>query len=175
MVFAAEQMQLLLIDWQERLFPAMEERRREAALRAAENLLFLADSLQMPVLVSEQYPRGLGHTLPTLARPDAVEKLTFSAMGTPAFAERVSRPTLLVCGMETHICVTLTVQALRERGLEVVVVADACLSRREEDHQRGLEFMRSLGAHILSSETVLFGTIGQAGTPLFKEISRRIR
>lgn len=167
--------QLLLIDWQHRLFPAMPEGIRDQALKNAENLLFLAESLGMLVLASEQYPQGLGATLPALARPDAVEKLSFSAVQEPKFAERLVGPRVIVSGMETHICVALTVADLRARGLEVLVAADACLSRRKGDWERGLEFCRTAGAQILSTETILFGAIGRAGTPLFKEISRRIR
>lgn len=173
-VAKAEQCQLLLIDWQQRLFEAMPEEVRAQSLKAAENLAFLADSMGIPVLRTEQYPKGLGPTLPSLAGP-CVEKMSFSAMGEPAFIENLSRPHLVVSGMETHICVALTVLDLRERGMHVTVVADACLSRRKSDWKRGLELCRSAGATVISSETFLFGTIGKAGTPLFKEISRRIR
>ena len=110
-----------------------------------------------------------------LAVPGAIEKMTFSAMQEPQFAEKVQKPMILVSGMETHICVALTVQDLRRRGFETAVVADACLSRRKGDWERGLEWARKEGAYILSTETVLFGMIQRAGTPLFKEISRRIR
>lgn len=167
--------QLLLIDWQQRLFGAMPEGVRDQALKSTDNLVFLAEALGMPVLRSEQYPTGLGPTLPNLAKGPVAEKMTFSAVEEPTFVEGLCRPQVLVAGMETHICVALTVAGLRARGLEVGVVADACLSRRKGDWERGLEFCRRAGAEIFSSETILFGMIGRAGTPLFKEISRRIR
>lgn len=175
MSFDAGNTQLVLIDWQQRLFGAMPEGIRDQALKNAENLVFLAESLGMPVLLSEQYPTGLGPTLPGLAQGAVVEKMTFSAVEEPRFVDGLCRPRVLVSGMETHICVALTVAGLRARGVEVGVVADACLSRRKGDWERGLEFCRRAGAEVFSSETILFGMIGRAGTPLFKEISRRIR
>ncbi len=169
---------LMLVDWQERLFPVMEESRRDDALRAAVNLRWLAGELGLPVLASEQYPQGLGPTLPQLTVEDAVPKLSFSAMGEPAFVERVRADAAdewVVCGMETHICVAQTVLDLRAAGQSVRVVADATLSRRPLDWQLGLDRMRLAGAAVDSAEGVLFAWLGRAGGPLFKELSRRIR
>src|SRR4051812_31721235 len=93
--------QLLVIDFQERLFAAMPEAERDAAEKAIGNLLFLFDALSLPVIRTEQYPQGLGPTRPALAGP-ALPKMHFSAMRDPAIAGSIARPTVLVCGMETH-------------------------------------------------------------------------
>jgi nicotinamidase-related amidase len=168
--------QLLVVDFQERLFPAMPEGIRERALKSAENLRFLFDALVLPVVVTEQYPQGLGSTLPSLrGDTEALPKMTFSAAADITIAARITRPQVVVCGMETHICVALTTFDLRARGVDVIVAADACLSRRKEDWSRGLALMERAGAHVAPTETVLFGLLHQAGGPLFKEISRRIR
>jgi nicotinamidase-related amidase len=168
----------MVVDWQERLFPAMAADRRDAALRAAENLVWLARELGMPILVSEQYPQGLGPTVASLRVSEAVPKTHFSAVQEPAFAARldaVAADEWVVVGMETHICVAQTVADLRARGVATRVVVDAVLSRRELDWHVGVERMRDLGASIDTAEGVLFGWLGQAGGPLFKELQRRIR
>ena len=102
------------------------------------------------------------------------EKLAFSAAREEGFPHR-QRGDVLIVGMEAHICVALTALDLLASGSNVYLVADGCLSRRAADRQRGLDLVRQAGGRIVSSETVLFGLIKQAGTPLFKEISRRIR
>ncbi len=164
--------QLLVVDFQERLYAAMPEDRRQYARKAAENLIWIAGALGMPITVTEQYPQGLGPTVASLGTSNPITKLTFSALGN---GEWLQRPGVLVFGMETHICVALTVQDLRARGVEVGVVPDACLSRRREDWRNGVEWMRGLGANVLPHETVLFGLLGAASGPVFKEASRRIR
>lgn len=173
---------LLLIDWQERLFPAMPEAWREQARARAQTLRWLAGELGVPTLASEQYRRGLGGTLDELAVPDTYEKMTFSALREPALAERLAHllPTggprsVIVSGMETHICVAQSCRDLVEAGYQVWLVGDACLSRRTLDWKLGLERARSDGALVVTAEAALFELIGQAGTPLFKELSRRIR
>ena len=98
---------LAIIDWQERLFPVMDEARREYGLARAKDLVWMSRSLEIPVLTSEQYPRGLGPTVPELDVSDAIAKTSFSAMAEPAFAEAFSalhRSQVIVVGMETHIC-----------------------------------------------------------------------
>ena len=170
---------LLLIDWQERLFPAMPEGVRESALNAAMNLRWLAGELGLPVLVSEQYPRGLGSTLPQLAGSPTIEKISFSAMREPAFADALGalspRRDVLLSGMETHICVAQTARDLSAEGYRVWLIADACLSRRKLDWRLGLERAVADGCRVVSAEAALFELVGRAGTPLFKELSKRIR
>lgn len=174
---------LLLVDWQERLFPAMPEAVRDQARAHAANLRWLAGELGLGALATEQYPRGLGHTLPDLALPDPIEKLSFSAMGAAGFPERLGAAlpgtegpgAVLVSGMETHICVAQTCRDLIAAGYEVWLVADACLSRRKLDWRLGVERVRTDGARVVTAEGALFELVGAAGTPIFKELSRRIR
>ena len=167
-----------VIDWQVRLFPAMEESRKSHALARTQDLIWLAGALDVPVLTSEQYPKGLGPTLPELGIETAFSKTSFSAMQEPTFADAFAasgRNQVVLTGMETHICVAQTCRDLRAKEIQVWVVADACLSRRPLDWQWGLERMREDGARIVTAEAVLFELLGQAGGPLFKEVSRRIR
>lgn len=164
-----------MIDYQERLFGVMPEPARERARKAADNLVFTARELGIPITFTEQYPQGLGPTLPDLGATAPFVKLAFAATDEAGFDAHLHRPHLVVCGMETHICVAHTVAGLRARGLGVTVVPDACLSRRDDDAREGLAWMRSLGAAILPSESVLFGWLGRAEGPLFKAVSRRIR
>ena len=169
---------LLAIDWQERLFVAMPEKLRDSALRQAENLLWMARTLQMPLWVTEQYPKGLGPSLPQLEVTQAFAKTTFSAWADPDFRAAFTqgaRHQVMVTGMETHICVAQSVRDLLAAGHEVWVVADACLSRHRLGWQLGLERMRGDGAKIVTAEAAMFELLGEAGGPVFKELSRRIR
>ena len=174
---------LLLVDWQERLFEAMPAGARDEARVRAANLRWLCSELELPMFASEQYPRGLGRTLPDLLIPDTVEKLSFSALRVEGLATRLadalpsgSEPrNVLLAGMETHICVAQTARDLGLAGYRVWLVADACLSRRRFDWDMGVQRIHGDGAIIVSAEAALFELLGEAGTPLFKELSRRIR
>jgi nicotinamidase-related amidase len=169
---------LAVIDWQERLFPAMPEGIRDQALARAETLLWLAGELAIPVVASVQYPKGLGPLLPQVDVPQPAEKTEFSAVRAPAFAAALratGRSDVLVTGMETHICVAQTARDLVAAGFETWVAADACLSRRKLDWELGLERIRADGGRVVTTEAALFELVGRAGTPLFKELSRRIK
>jgi len=174
---------LLVVDFQEKLFGAMPagdgDGERDRALRVVENLLYVAGELAVPALLTEQYPRGLGPSLPSIVAslPRGAfrfEKTAFSAVREPGFPD-LHRPEFILVGMEAHICVALTAIDLLARGATVYVVADGCVSRTQADRARGLALAQGAGARIVSSETVMFGMSERAGTPLFKEISRRIR
>ena len=171
---------LLVVDIQERLAVAMAERERVVA--NAGHLIAAAKLLGVPVLVTEQYPKGLGPTVPELrAALDPavpVEKITFDCCGEPSFApalEQTGRSTVIVCGMEAHICVLQTVLGLLATGMIVHVAADAVCSRNPENARTALELQRDAGAVITCTETVLFQLLGRAGTPEFKAIQARIR
>lgn len=172
--------ELVVIDFQEKLFGAMPEVQRARAQRAAENLVYIARELGMPITFTEQYPQGLGPTIPSLGACDPFVKSAFAATDEPGFSDRLSGRTPILVGMETHICVAHTAVGLlaaraSAAGAKVVVVPDACVSRRDTDWSAGVEWIRQVGALVLPSETVLFGLLGRASGPLFKEISRRIR
>lgn len=175
-MFDPAQHQLLVIDFQERLFGAMPEAQRERALKATDNLLYLARALEMPVCFTEQYPQGLGPTLPSLAATEPFVKTAFAATDEEGFFPRLAdRRVVILAGMETHICVAHTANGLLAAGYEVIVAADACVSRRDPDWHHGLVWAKDAGATVLPSETILFGLLGRASGPLFKEVSRRIR
>jgi nicotinamidase-related amidase len=169
---------LLLIDWQEKLYPAMPETIRKYNLRQTVTLSWLAKERGIPIVVSEQYPLGLGCTLPELEVENAIEKVYFSAMREPVFknkVEEIGAQSIILSGMETHICVLQTCQDLMASGYEVIVPADAVLSRKKLDWRWGLERMKDMGAKITTSESILFELLGSSKDPQFKEVSRRIR
>lgn len=176
---------LLIIDVQERLAAAMAP---DAAAAVERNLITLAATAErfgLPVVVSEQYPKGLGRTTAAVTGAlEAVrgvcffEKVEFAACAAPAWSEAVGpnpRSTWLITGMETHVCVFQTVRALRNRGHEVIVLADAVASRSEGNWKNGLELCARTGATIANTETVVFDLLGKAGTDDFKALSRLIR
>lgn len=180
MLLARERSLLLLIDFQERLLPAID--RGAERLARARLLLEIARLLGVPVLASEQYPKGLGPTVAELrARLDAGEihaKLTFSCGRDEALAQAVGesgRDQLVLAGVETHVCVLQTALDFRARGLAVYVVADATGSRDEERRQLGLERMRQEGVHIVHSEMAAFEWLQQAGTDLFRQVAPLLR
>ncbi len=147
---------------------------------ACARLLAAARILHVPALVSEQYPKGLGHSAPELGIEDEprVEKTVFSAVRADGFERSQigtdGRDQAVVCGIETHVCVSQTVHDLIERGVEVHVPADAVGSRHEIDYQRGLERLERAGAVICTVEASLFELLGRAGTPEFKEVQKLI-
>ncbi|MEZ4267094.1 MAG: isochorismatase family protein [Myxococcota bacterium] len=174
--------QLLVVDYQERLFAAMPEGVRDRHAQQAGIAIEGARLLGLPVLVTEQYPKGLGHTLAPLAGPlegiTPFEKLAFSCAKdapTCAAVDSQGRKRVLVLGMETHICVYQTVLDLVATGHIVHVLADACLSRRKESWRSGLALCEAAGAVVTNTETALFQMLGQAGGDTFKAISKLIR
>lgn len=179
---------LLIIDVQEKLYPACQE--PEQTIANCRFLVTCANRLGVPVIVTEQYPKGLGHTakpiLDLLEKPgdaadggNVVSKIAFSAIPADGFIEKMEenagRDQVVVVGMETHVCVLQTVMELIERGRDVYVVADAVTSRSMHDKIFGLERMRDAGAKIVTRESVMFEWLRVAGTPEFKELSALIK
>jgi nicotinamidase-related amidase len=142
---------------------------------ACAKLVRAARILDVPRVVSEQYPKGLGHTAPEVGlegeRP--LEKSVFSAARAEGF-ELAGRDQALVCGIETHVCVSQTVLDLLERGVEVQVPADAVGSRHGIDYERGLERLERAGAVVTTVEAALFELLERAGTPEFKAVQKLI-
>jgi len=164
---------LVVIDIQERLAAAMAERGLVEANTA--RLARLARLLGIPLLVTEQYPKGLGPTVAGLRGPlgefAPIEKLTFDCCGEPAFlaaVEAAGRRTALVVGMEAHVCVLQTTLGLLARGLGVHVAADAVCSRAAANAGTGLALVRDAGAVVTCTETAVFELLGRAGTEEFK-------
>jgi nicotinamidase-related amidase len=147
----------------------------EGVAQSCAKLLAAARILDVPALVSEQYPKGLGHSAPELGLQDEprIEKTVFSAVRADGF-DLHGREQAVVCGIEAHVCVSQTVLDLLERGVEVHVPADAVGSRHEIDYQRGLERLQRAGAVVSTVETALFELLGQAGTPEFKAVQKLI-
>ncbi|MEM9865809.1 MAG: isochorismatase family protein [Myxococcota bacterium] len=170
---------ILLVDVQEKLVAAMDEARAARCLRACEQLLVGAEALGIRVVVTEQYPKGLGSTHASLSIPtDAtvIAKTAFDATEAEGVLEALAGcEQIVVAGMEAHICVFQTVRALAARNLDVHVAADAVCSR-DPDHMRLAEHLyRDCGARVSCAETVLFDWLRVAGGDAFKTISRAIR
>jgi nicotinamidase-related amidase len=139
-------------------------------------LLAAARILELPALISEQYPKGLGKTAPELETEGGemmIEKTVFSAARAEGF-DLKGRSQAIVCGIETHVCVSQTVHDLLGRGVEVHVPADAVGSRHELDYERGLERLQRAGAVVSTVESALFELLERAGTPEFKEVQKLI-
>jgi nicotinamidase-related amidase len=175
-----EQAVLLIVDIQERLAAVMS--RKDEVVKNNQHLIELAKLIGLPVVVTEQYPKGLGRTVPALlssipgCRP--IEKMTFDCCGQDGFIQEIrnhAKKTVILTGMETHICVLQTCIGLLKSGLNVHVVQDAICSRTEENWKAGLDFMRDAGGVITCTETVLFQLLKIAGTEQFKKISQLIR
>ena len=170
---------VLLVDMQERLAAAMDPEALERVVRRCAALVEGARALGLPLVVTEQYPKGLGPTLPSLqeklgeVRP--VEKLRFSALGPDVRRQLGQRPNVVVAGMETHVCVFQTVRDLADAGMRPVLCTDAVLSRFPADREVGLQLAREAGATLSSVEAVLFDLLVEAGTPEFKRISAAVR
>lgn len=173
-----------VIDIQDGLAPAMEPTRMADVTRGVPLLLTAAKLLGAPVLATEQYPKGLKTTiLPVLEKLDELgvprfEKTAFSAAEVPEVQRRIeqlSPKTVIVVGMETHVCVYQTVRDLRAKGLEVMVPVDAVASRRDEDRAVGLDLCQRSGAIPTSIETVVFDWLGRAGTDVFRTVSKLLR
>lgn len=166
---------LLVVDVQSRLLPHIHDWQR-----LLDNVLWLvrvAQRLGVPVAATEQYPKGLGHThadlLELIPAAAVAQKLHFScaAAGCLPGLPGGERSQVVVCGIESHVCVLQTVLGLREQGREVFVVADAVSSRRPEDRELALARMRGCGAQIVSREMAAFEWLHQAGTDEFRAVS----
>jgi nicotinamidase-related amidase len=171
---------ILVVDIQEKLANIMKA--REAVVNNCLHLIELSKLLAVPVVVTEQYPKGLGRTVEEIrnALPEykPLEKMTFSCCDEPAFIseiKKLNKKIVILTGMETHICVLQTCIGLLHNGLNVHLVRDAVCSRTKENWGTGIEFMRDAGAVITSAETVLFQLLRMAGTEEFKTISKRIK
>ena len=169
---------LLLIDLQEKLIPAMNQ--GEQTVRKTGIMVEIAKAMDIPIILTEQYPEGLGPTAQVLRETSGVtafRKMSFTAC-TPDVAAAVvasGRRQILVCGMETHVCVYQTVRQLICDGYDVFVLSDAVCSRTEANYRNALQQMSQMGAIITNLETVLFDLLKEAGTPLFKQLSKLIR
>jgi isochorismate hydrolase len=171
---------LLVIDLQEKLMPVIHEGLR--VLEQARKFIQAARLLKLPLLVTEQYPKGIGPTCAAIKQvlgdAPTVEKLTFSGCGVDSFWSRwqsFHRPNALLCGVEAHVCVQQTALDLIERGQNVFVLADIVSSRRVLDYDLALQRMHDAGAIITTSESVMFELLGRADIPEFKEVLKLVK
>lgn len=171
---------LVVVDVQEKLLPAMSG--GEGVLAACVRLVQAARLLDVPVIVTEQYPKGLGSTVPALkdvlGDSPVFEKLSFSCAGADAFLdhmEDLDRDQVILCGIETHVCVLQTALDLLDQGAQVHVAADATSSRSPENRAVALDRMRREGVVVTAAESAMFEWLRAAGTEEFKAISRLVR
>jgi nicotinamidase-related amidase len=181
-ILVPEQCALVVVDIQEKLLPPIF--RKDQLLRNAQLLLRLAGILNLPTLLTTQYARGLGATVPEIASllpgVQAHDKLQFSCFGSDAFCSTLkhlpgNRTTLLLCGMEAHICVAQTALAALREGYLVHVASDAVSSRSEWNWQIGLERMRAAGAVISSTEMMIYELLQSSGSAAFKGLLPYLR
>ena len=178
-VLIGEEAVLLVIDIQERLIPAMKY--GEQVIQNTNTIIAFAKELGIPIIVTEQYPKGLGKTVSdvsnNLEESLTYEKNTFSGCTNEVTTalKGLGRKKIIITGMETHVCVFQTVRDLLADGYQVFVVRDAVCSRTKGNYLNGLSLMSSMGAVVTNTETVFFDLMKQAGTPLFKELSKLIK
>ena len=170
---------LLVIDVQERLMPVIHE--QEKIFANVNKLLRGAEILSLETIITEQYPKGLGNTCKEVEigeNKTLIEKVCFSCMLSEPVTEQLkltNKKSLIICGVESHICVLKTTLDALKQGYEVHVVADAVSSRTAENKQIALDRMRQAGAFITSTEMILFMLLDKAGTDEFKAISKLIK
>jgi nicotinamidase-related amidase len=169
---------LLVIDVQEKLVPKILN-----ANTLISNLAFLIDGarlLGMPVAATEQYPRGLGATVPELAKrlPQRPDKVAFSCCAIPAVIDgfrTAARPKIILAGIEAHVCVLQTALDLLAADFRVYIAADAVGSRYAIDHEFALRRLERAGAIVTTAETAVFEWVGSASHPQFKQISALVQ
>lgn len=167
---------VLMIDVQERLVGALE---KNVIVEKSQKIIDGANILGIPVLATEQYPKGLGHTVVTLAdNTEVVEKTYFNALLEDGMLDKIKsygKKQIILFGIETHICVYQTACALIEAGFEVFIIKDACASRNKYEFKQGIEAMRDNGAKISCVEMTLFEWLKGAKNPKFKEVQALIK
>ncbi len=178
----AKECALVVVDIQQKLLPPIFN--NEALVRNSQLLIRLANILEIPVLVTTQYAKGLGDTVPEIAsllpQTAAIDKLEFSCFGKDQFCSAVkslpgNRTTMLLCGMEAHICVMQTALGALAQGYLVHVASDAVGSRAESNWRVGLDRMRDAGAVISSTEMMMYELLRKSGTPAFKELLQYLK
>ena len=171
---------LLIIDLQERILPVI--RNYEVVLENTIKLIKGFKTLQLPIYFTEQYPKGLGPTskkvLSELEGYSAIHKMSFSCSGAGNLFDELHKKKLsqiVVCGVESHVCVQQTVLDLMANNFQANLAADAVSSRKEIDYKTALQRMLALGAEITTTESILFELLEVCGTPEFKEVSKIVK
>ena len=177
----ANETAVLVVDYQEKLLPAMSG--LEELMDNSKKLLKGLKELGVPMIVTEQYKKGLGSTVPEIAECigddfKAYEKLTFSGVCTEEISDAIKalgKKNILVCGVEAHVCVLQSVIDLKAQGYNVLLVEDCVTSRKQADKETAVKRAMGEGAFITSAEAVLFELLYAAGTPTFKVISKIVK
>lgn len=176
-----DQTVLMVVDIQDRLVPAMKTKIADKVIKNTNTLLSSAKELGMPIITTEQYPRGLGNTIFELRGsidPNYVfEKTCFTAYtdDVAKTLKELNRKKIIITGMETHICIFQTVRDLLDNGYEVFLTSDAVCSRKKDNYLNGLKLMENMGAVVTNTETIIFDLLKVAGTPEFKVLSQLIK
>jgi len=177
-----EEAVLVVVDVQDVLMKKMKQGVAENVIRNIRALLTFAKKMAIPVLITEQYPKGLGPTVSEikmeLGSIVPIEKVSFSCCGVGTFNEELNqmgRRQVILTGIETHVCVLQTADDLMRTGCEVHVVADAICSRRKLDWEIGLRWMEKKGAMISTTEIIAFQLLKEAGTEEFRRLSKLLK
>lgn len=172
---------LVIVDMQEKLAKAMKEEILEKTVKNIITFIELCKLYQIPIIFTEQYPKGLGKTLQDIKSPindEAIEKISFSSAGEEKFASKIrelNRQKIILTGMESHVCVWQTALDLLQRDYHVFVPSDAVCSRKKHDWKIGIELMKNAGAVITCTETLIFQLLKKAGTAEFKKMLEFIK
>ncbi len=173
---------LVVVDVQEVLMKKMNQGVAENVIRNIRTFFTFAKKMAIPVLITEQYPKGLGPTVSEIKMELGpilpIEKVSFSCCGVEAFKERLGqtgRKQVILTGIETHVCVLQTADDLMRAGHEVHAVADAICSRRKLDWEIGLRWMEKKGAMISTTEIIAFQLLKEAGTEEFRVLSKWLK
>jgi nicotinamidase-related amidase len=168
---------LVVIDIQERLLPTIPD--GSTVITESCRLVDAARLFNVPVLATEQYPKGLGPTVETLAEKldKVTDKLSFSCCGCESFTQQVGDATeaVVLCGLETHVCIAQTAIDLMAEGIGVWVAVDAVASRRQLDHEVALRRLESAGAVLTTTEAILFEWCRSADHPAFREMRKLLQ
>ena len=168
---------LVIIDIQEKLVKAASN--GEKTIINTSKISQAAQILSIPVIITEQYPKGLGATVESITGSDAfiIEKSSFSAFKEPEFEQKIkslNRKQVILCGIETHICVLQTAIDLYKNGYKVYVLKDCVSSRSEEEQNSGLELLKQYGIKVITVEIALFQWLKSSKHPQFKDIQKLI-
>lgn len=177
-----EQVVLIVIDAQEVLMKKMDQEVKKKVIQNIQTLITFAKEMGIPILITEQYPKGLGNTVAEIKTEMRsilpIEKVSFSCCGVVAFNNQLNhlgRRQILLTGIETHVCVLQTANDLIQEGYEVQVVADAVCSRKKFDWETGLRWMEKRGAMISTTEIIAFQLLKEAGTEEFRGLSKLLK
>jgi len=175
-----DQSVLVVVDIQERLLPAIHG--REGLVPRVKLLAFGARTMGVPIILTEQYPKGLGPTVPelkeALGAPQPLTKVEFSCASGPGFMAKLTamgRKQVVLCGIESHVCMAQTTVELRGHGYKVWLATDAMGSRRLRDHESALRRLETGGAVLTTAEAVVFEWLRRAGTAEFKSVVGKVK